>query len=73
MKPNTILAVGLLAAGIAVVMYQGITYTTREEVIDLGSVHVMADRTRSLPMPPILGALAILGGGLLLFVGSKKT
>jgi hypothetical protein len=72
MRPNVILAILMIAAGILALVYQGFTYTSREKVVDIGAVHVMADRTRSVPLPPILGAIAIVGGVLLLAVGSRK-
>lgn len=68
MRPTTIFAIILIAAGIAAIVYQGFTYTTREKVVDLGPVHVQADRTRSVPLPPLVGAIAIMGGVLLLAV-----
>jgi len=67
-RPTTIFAIVLIAAGIAAIVYQGFTYTTREKVVDLGPVHVEADRTRSVPLPPLVGAIAIMGGVLLLAV-----
>lgn len=73
MRFNIILAVGLIVLGAAALMYRGITYTSRENVVDVGSVHVSADRSRTLPLSPILGVAAILGGGLLLVLGNKKT
>jgi len=72
MKPNSILAIVLIVAGVAAIAYQGFSYTTREKVIDIGSVQVTADRTRSVPVPPILGAIAIMGGVLLLALGARK-
>ena len=72
MKPNFILAFLLIAAGVAALLYQGFTYTTREKVVDVGAIHVMADKTRSVPIPPILGAIAIVGGIILLVGGSKR-
>jgi Zn-dependent protease with chaperone function len=72
MRSNTLLAIVLIVAGIAVFIYQGFTYKTREKVVDLGSVHVMADRTKMISIPPILGALAIVGGvAWLLFDGKQ--
>ena len=62
----------LIVAGVAAIAYQGFSYTTREKVIDIGSVQVTADRTRSVPVPPILGAIAIMGGVLLLALGARK-
>jgi uncharacterized membrane protein YidH (DUF202 family) len=72
MRSNVILAILLIAAGIAAFVYQGFTYQTREKVIDLGSVQVTADRTKTVPIPPILGAIAIVGGIVLLVVDGRK-
>jgi hypothetical protein len=72
MKPKAILAIVLIGLGLVAFVYQGFTYTTREKVIDIGSVHVMADKTRSVPLPPILGVIAIVGGVLLLTLGTRK-
>ena len=72
MKPNAIFAMALIAAGVLALVYQGFTYTTREKVVDLGAVHVLADKTRSVPLPPIVGGIAIAAGVLLLAFGSRK-
>jgi len=72
MKTSTLLGIILIAVGIMAFAYQGIDFTTREKVIDLGPVHMSADRTRTLPLPPIVGALALIGGIVLLVTGSKK-
>jgi hypothetical protein len=72
MKTNTLFAVILIAIGIVAFAYQGITYTTREKVVDLGPIQVTADKTKTLPLPPIVGAIALVGGIVLLVMGSKK-
>jgi uncharacterized membrane protein YidH (DUF202 family) len=72
MKTNTLLAIILIAVGIVAFAYQGITYTTREKAIDLGPVHVTTEKTRTLPLPPIVGAIALVGGIALLIMGTKK-
>ena len=72
MKPKTIIAIILIALGIAAFAYQGITYTTREKVVDLGPIQVTSEKTRRLPLPPIVGAIALVGGIVVLVVGSKK-
>ncbi len=72
MKPNTLLAVLLITVGIAALIYQGVTYTTREKVVDVGAIHVMADKTRSIPLPPVFGILAIVGGVVLLAIGNRS-
>jgi len=73
MKTNTLLGIILIVIGIVAFAYQGITYTTREKVIDLGPVQMTAERTKTLPLPPIVGAIALIGGVVLLVVGSKKS
>jgi hypothetical protein len=72
MKTNTLLAIILIAVGVIAFAYQGITYTTREKVVDLGPIQVTADKTKTLPLPPIVGAIALVGGIVLLVMGNKK-
>ena len=73
MYPKIIIAIILIALGIAAFAYQGITYTTREKVVDLGPLHVTAEKTKTVPLSPIVGAIAIVGGIVLLVMGSKKS
>lgn len=72
MKTNTLIAIILIAVGVIAFAYQGITYTTREKVIDLGPLQVTADKTKTLPLPPIVGAIALVGGIVILVMGNKK-
>jgi hypothetical protein len=73
MRTTTLIAIILIAIGIVAFGYQGITYTTREKVLDLGPLHMTAEKTRTFPLPPIVGGLALAGGIVLLVVGRKKT
>jgi LPXTG-motif cell wall-anchored protein len=72
MKTNTLIAVILITIAIVAFGYQGITYTTREKVVDLGPLQMTAEKTRTLPLPPIVGAIALAGGILLLVLRRKK-
>ena len=72
MKTNMLIGIILIVVGIIAFAYQGITYTTREKVIDLGPLQVTADKTRTLPLTPIVGGIALVGGIVLLVMGSKK-
>jgi len=72
MKAYTLTGIILIVIGIVALAYQGITYTTREKVVDIGSIQVTADKTKTLPLPPIVGAVALVGGIVLLVMGSKK-
>ncbi|WP_321494812.1 DUF3185 domain-containing protein [uncultured Desulfobacter sp.] len=72
MKTTIIFAVILIVIGIASFGYQGITYTTREKVVDIGPLTVTADKTSTIPLPPVIGAIALAGGIGLLIIGRKK-
>jgi len=72
MKPTIIVAIILIALGIAALAYQGINYTTRENVVDLGPIKVTAEKTKTIPLTPIVGAIVIVGGIVLLVMGMKK-
>jgi len=72
MKTNSLIGIILIVIGIIAFAYQGITYTTREKVVDLGPIQVTADKTKTLPLPPIVGGIALVGGIVLLVMGSRK-
>ncbi|HLM99397.1 MAG TPA: hypothetical protein VK335_08965 [Bryobacteraceae bacterium] len=72
MKVSTVFATILIAVGIMAFAYQGFTYTTREKVVDLGPVHVTTERTRTLPLPPIIGVIAAVGGIVFLVLNRRK-
>jgi hypothetical protein len=67
------MALVLIALGIMALVYQGISYQSQDKVVDLGPLHVTAERTHTLPLPPIAGAVALLGGIALLIFDRKKT
>jgi uncharacterized membrane protein YidH (DUF202 family) len=72
MKPLAIVGVLLILVGVAALVYQSVTYTSRETVIDIGPVHATAERERTLPLPPLVGIAAVAGGVALLVAGIRK-
>lgn len=72
MKPYTLIGIILIVLGIVAFAYQGITYTTREKVVDIGPIEMTADKTKTIPLPPIVGGVAVVGGIVLLVLGGKK-
>jgi len=72
MKTYTLIGIILIVIGIVAFAYQGITYTTREKVVDIGPIQMTADKTKTISLPPIVGAIALVGGIVLLVMGSKK-
>ena len=73
MTTSKIMALVLIALGIIAFVYQGISYQSQDRVVDLGPLHVTAERTHTLPLPPIAGAVALLGGIALLIFDRKKS
>jgi hypothetical protein len=72
MRPIAIVGVVLILLGVAALVYQGITYTSRETVIDIGPLHATADREKTLPLPPVLGIVAVASGVALVVAGVRK-
>jgi len=52
--------------------YQGITYTTRKKVLDIGPIHATRDEDHTIPLPPIIGVVALVGGIVVLVAGQRK-
>jgi hypothetical protein len=63
------LGIILIIVGIIAFAYQGITYTSKKKVVDIGPVQVTANKTNTIPLPPIVGGIALVGGIVLLLVG----
>jgi hypothetical protein len=72
MKPYTMIGIILIVVGVAAFAYQGISYTTRENVVDFGPIHLTADKTKTIPLTPVVGAIALVGGIVLVVMGSRK-
>jgi hypothetical protein len=72
MKSTSTAAIILIVLGVVALLYQGITYTKRETVLDLGPIHATADRQKTIPLSPIIGIAAVAGGVVLLLTGSRK-
>jgi len=72
-RPVTLVGIVLIVLGVLALAYQGITYTTREKVIDLGPLQASVDKKKSVPLPPIVGAVALAGGVVLVIVGSRRS
>ncbi|HEY4330318.1 MAG TPA: DUF3185 domain-containing protein [Phycisphaerae bacterium] len=72
MSPKMIVAILLIALGVVGLGYQGITYTSRDRVVDAGPIKVDADRQHTIPIAPIVAGVALAGGIALLVVGRKS-
>jgi hypothetical protein len=72
MKSITLLGILLAALGILALVYQGFSYTRQEKVLDIGPIHATADTQEHVPLPPIIGGLALTAGAVLLVIGAKR-
>jgi uncharacterized membrane protein len=72
-NPITLVGIALIILGIVAFAYQGITYTSREKIIDIGSIQATADTQKSIPLSPLLGGLVLVGGIALVVVGAKTS
>ncbi len=72
MKPISVAGIVLIVLGLVALVYQGITYTSRETIIDIGPVHATADRQRTMPLPPLVGVVLVVGGVALVAAGVRK-
>jgi len=72
MKPIAVAGLVLVVLGVLALVYQGVNYTSRETVIDIGPLHATAERERTIPLPPVLGIAAVGGGVALLIAGMRR-
>jgi len=73
MKPAGIVGVILIIVGIISLVYGGFTYTKREKVLDIGPIQATAEKQHTIPFPPLFGGICLVGGIVLVIVGSRKT
>jgi hypothetical protein len=72
MKPITLIGIALLVLGALALAYQGINYTRQEKVLDIGPIHATAEKHERIPLPPVVGGLAMAGGIVSLVMGARK-
>ena len=72
MKSLTVSGIFLIILGVLVFVYQGVTYTKREKIVDIGPIEATRETHKTIPLPPVLGGLAVAGGLALVVMGSKR-
>lgn len=71
MKPAALVGVILIILGVIALAYQGITYTTNKKVLDIGPIQATKEGHKTIPLPPVLGGIAV-AGGIVLMLGAGK-
>jgi hypothetical protein len=72
MKNTLILGIALILVGAAILAYRQFSYQTKETVLEIGPLKATAERTKTVPLPPILG-WALIGGGAVVLVYSVRS
>lgn len=72
MKTTAMLGIFLIVVGALVLAYQGISYTREKNVVDVGPMHVTKETHERIPLPPIVGGVALIGGVVLLAMGARN-
>ena len=72
-KSITLVGIALILLGIVAFAYQGISYTSREKIIDVGPLQASVDTKKTIPLSPLLGGLVLVGGIVLVVAGTKKS
>jgi uncharacterized membrane protein YidH (DUF202 family) len=67
-----IFGVILIIVGVVALIYGGVTWTTHKKAVDLGPVQIEKTEHHSIPLPPVLGLVAVVAGGALFFFGAKE-
>lgn len=67
-------AIALIVLGVVALIYGGITYNAGDKtVLEVGDVKVTASEKKTIPLPPVLGAIALVGGIALLVTQQRRT
>ena len=72
MSGRMVLGVALIAIGVIALVYQGFTYTTQKKVLDIGPIQATKEEHHSVPVPPILGVIALISGVAVITTGRGK-
>ncbi len=72
MSGRMMLGVALIAIGVIALVYQGFTYTTQKKVLDIGPIQATKEEHHSVPVPPILGVIALISGVAVIATGRGK-
>ena len=71
MKSATLIGILLIVLGIGALAYQGFSYKSEEKILDIGPIEATQETTKTIPIPPILGVVAVIGGVAIVFATAR--
>ena len=63
----------LIVLGIVGLIYGGISWTERDTVVDVGPLDITTEKRESIPVPPIIGAVCVVAGAMMVFAGRRRS
>jgi len=73
MKPATIIGILLIVVGVVGFALGGFSFTQKEKVLDVGPIEATAEDKETVPIPPLLAGLALVGGVVLVAASARRT
>ena len=71
MGGKTLLGIALVVIGVVALAYQGFTYTTQKKVVDIGPIQATKEERHTVPLPPVIGAVSLLAGIVVIASGRR--
>jgi uncharacterized membrane protein len=72
MKPALLVGILLIVLGLGALVYQGVSYRSEEKILDLGPIEATSETTKTIPIPPIVGGLAVIGGIAIVIATTRR-
>ena len=72
MRNAQIIGIVVIVIGVVALAYGGFSYTTREEVVDVGPLEITKKEKRTFPIPPVAGGALLAGGIILVALGARR-
>lgn len=72
MAPARLVGTILVIVGIVALVWGGISWTREETIVDLGPIEATAETRETIPLPPVLGGIALVAGIVLLVLPARR-
>ena len=72
MTPKRIVGLILVIVGLVSLLWGGISWTREKTIVDIGPIEARSQERETIPLPPIVGGLALVAGAILLVVRERS-